>query len=189
MGSHSRIPAKGKASLRAAVRLPKRKEIEQIEARKTWHDTCAQHGALSTSLQLAVSIPVSVWVDGEDPGQAVAGQVCLVTENFIRVRGPCAFDTGVGVRIKTPLRTRSLVGRFGGGTDGAGGKEFTIWAEGIGAYFGIVFPKAGARKRRRRKPRRNPRRSRRAPLPRQLQRLRLPSNRWQKFCRHRNRLR
>lgn len=88
-------------------------------------------------LRIALNMPVSVWVEGEDPEGAVAGHVFLVGRDFLRVRAPKVFPPGTPVRFKTQARTRSLRGEVRGGSSG---NEMFISSEGAAAYFGIAFP-------------------------------------------------
>ncbi len=100
------------------------------------------HGAKPSYDQLAVTMPVSVWVDGDDPNNALSGQTCLVGRDSIRLRVPQAFPPGTSVRVKTPLRSRSLVGQVRATSNSADRRmEMLISADGAGAYIGVTFPK------------------------------------------------
>src|SRR5688572_30519650 len=67
----------------------------------------SQGGPLKPAqLRMSLNVPVSVWVEGEDPVSAIAGQVFLVGRDFLRVRVPKSFPPGTRVRFKTQARSR-----------------------------------------------------------------------------------
>jgi len=90
---------------------------------------------------LAINMPVSVWVDGEDPEKALPGQVCLVGRDCIRVRVPQAFPPQAQVRVKAPNTSRSMKGQVSATFDSGDGRvEIAIYAKSAGAYLGVWFP-------------------------------------------------
>ncbi len=94
-----------------------------------------------TQNPLAINMPVSVWVDGEDPEKAQAGQVCLVGRDCIRVRVTQAFPAQAQVRVKAPNSSRSMKGQVSATFDtGDGGAEIAIYAKSAGAFLGVWFP-------------------------------------------------
>lgn len=90
---------------------------------------------------LAVSIPVMVWLDGKEPESGVGAKVCLVARNAVRLRLGQPFPSGACLRLKLPLRTRSVTGEVKAifkATDG--GTEVAVHSDTIADYLGILFP-------------------------------------------------
>lgn len=101
--------------------------------------------AIKDAAVVAVNTLVSVWQDGHDPDEAVCGTVSMVSPKCARIRLTRAFPKDSVVRLKVRTNSRSLPARVTAIFQSPDGQpEIAAFAETVGAYLGMAFPKSEA---------------------------------------------
>lgn len=89
---------------------------------------------------VAVKTPVTVWLDGQDPGNAMCGTVGMTSSKCARIRLPRAFPKDSLIRVKVRTNSRSLVAKVTAVFQSPDGHpEVAAFSETIGEYLGVAI--------------------------------------------------